>query len=195
VPVLILGGVLTAGAAPALAYLSTTPNTLATPTYCNVINGGSYTTNPSTTGYPQNSVFVTRISYTNIGPIHEIGTAADNVNTNTEAQPRVLNSKLAYSSTLTAGMTSSAGMYTGIYTLAAAPAGGRASYFIPTMGVKGTLVATYYTGTVTQSATFDVDTLTACFSGDGIHYIILHFLLLFLNSFLELLSFTCISIV
>ncbi len=69
-------------------------------------------------------------------------------------------------------MLNSAGMYQGIYTLTTAPVA-QASYFIPTMGVKGTLVATYYTGSVgTPNSGTDLDTLstvTVCFSGDHSH--------------------------
>jgi len=166
VPLLILGGVVTAGASPAVAILSTT-----TP-FCNILNPGSYSTNP-TGAIVQTSAFVTRISYTSNGPIHEIGNPANAINANTVAQPKVLNSLVTYSSSATAGMQASAGMYTGIYTLTSAPVA-QASYFIPTMGVKGTLVATYYLGTITSpDSTTDLDTLTAgatpslsvCFSG------------------------------
>jgi len=59
-------------------------------------------------------------------------------------------------------------MYQGIYTLTSAPIS-KASYFIPTMAVKGTLVATYYTGTISDP-TSDIDLpnsgVSACFSGN-----------------------------
>jgi hypothetical protein len=170
VPVLILGGVVAAGSSPALAFLGTATDAgVGSTTQCHIRNPGSYTTAPSTTAYVHASVFVARISYTSNGPIHEIGTAANAVDANTISQPKVLNSLVSYTATATAGMLTSAGMYQGIYTLTSAPVA-QASYFIPTMGVKGTLVATYYLGTITSptSAT-DLDTLvglTVCFSGD-----------------------------
>jgi len=169
VPVLILGGVVATGSSPALAFLGTATDAgTASTTQCHIRNPGSYTTAPTTTAYVHASVFVARISYTSNGPIHEIGTAANALDANTIAQPKVLNSLVSYTATATAGMLTSAGMYQGIYTLTSAPVA-QASYFIPTMGVKGTLVATYYLGTITTptSAT-DLDTLvglTVCFSG------------------------------
>jgi hypothetical protein len=160
VPVLIFGGVATT---PALLFLGpeTTP-------VCNVLNPGVYTTNPSTAAIPQQSIFVVRASYTSNGPIHEIGTVANAVDANTEKQPMTLNSFAAYHATNNPlGMIQSAGMYQGIYTLTSAPTS-KASYFIPTMAVKGTLVATYYTGTISDPA-LDIDTISgvsACFSGN-----------------------------
>lgn len=166
VPVLFLGGVVAVGSSPALAFLGT-----ATATTCNILSPGLYSTNP-TSAQVQASVYVARISYTSNGPIHEIGTAASAINENTVGQPKVLNSKVSYTATATAGMLTSAGMYQGIYTLISTPAP-KASYFIPTMGVRGTLVATYYLGTITSpDSNTDIDTLftagtlTRCFSGD-----------------------------
>ena len=108
-----------------------------------------------------------RASYTSNGPIHEIGAVANAIDSNTEKQPMTLNSFAAYHATNNPrGMIQSAGMYQGIYTLTSAPTS-KASYFIPTMAVKGTLVATYYTGTIDPAA--DIDTtsgVSACFSGN-----------------------------
>jgi len=163
VPLIFLGGVLNTGGSPAVAILSTT---IAGSTYCNILNPGSYSTNP-TAAIVQSSAFVTRVSYTNNGPIHEIGNPVNAVLTNT--QPKVLNSLVTYTASATAGMQNSAGMYTGIYTLTSAPVA-MASYFIPTMAVKGTMVATYYTGTfspaVDSATDLDTASVTVCFSGD-----------------------------
>jgi hypothetical protein len=161
VPVLIFGGVATT---PALIFLGT-----GTAPVCNVLNPGVYTTNPATAAIPQQSIFVVRASYTSNGPIHEIGTVANAIDSNTEKQPMTLNSFAAYHATNNPrGMIQSAGMYQGIYTLTSAPIS-KASYFIPTMAVKGTLVATYYTGTISDP-TLDIDLpnsgVSACFSGN-----------------------------
>jgi hypothetical protein len=156
VPVLILGGV---AVTPALAFLGseTSPS-------CNVLNPGEYTANP-VSAIPQQSVFVARITYTTNGPIHEIGEVSNAINQNIGKQPMTMNSFASYDvNTNPLGMMRSSGIYQGIYTLTSAPES-KASYFIPSMGVKNTLVATYYSGSV--AATDDIDSVaTACFSGN-----------------------------
>jgi len=169
VPVLILGGIVATGSSPALAFLGTSTDAgVGSTTQCHIRNPGSYTTAPSTTAYPQTSLFVTRITYTSNGPIHEIGALAGVINANIEKQPLTLHSYTTYHATNSPlGMIQSAGMYQGIYTLTSAPVS-KASYFIPTMAIKGTLVATYYIGTISTPLTDDIDSLggvTACFSG------------------------------
>jgi hypothetical protein len=154
--VLILGGV---AVTPALAFLGseTSPS-------CNVLNPGEYTANP-VSAIPQQSVFVARITYTTNGPIHEIGEVSNAINQNIGKQPMTMNSFASYDvNTNPLGMMRSSGIYQGIYTLTSAPES-KASYFIPSMGVKNTLVATYYSGSV--AATDDIDSVaTACFSGN-----------------------------